>query len=199
MSGIYNVNKISINGNVINGVDVTNLGISPQHVPSSFAVKREIAKISEDIDKKIQEELEIYRIPELKKKGKDDPDVPFNDVPNYKGVSIRLIANDSDKNWMVGKGIPEGDLELGKSYIGPLTATSKTVNSTDHMYADKSVLNYIDGTTDHRGWEIKIDCAEYKKFSDTYKVPRKIFALDELPRVNGWKLLRRELRKMFKN
>ncbi|WP_296881847.1 class I adenylate-forming enzyme family protein [uncultured Methanobrevibacter sp.] len=32
-----------------------------------------------------------------------------------------------------------------------------------------------------------------------YKVPRKIFALDELPRVNGWKLLRRELRQMFKN
>ena len=31
-----------------------------------------------------------------------------------------------------------------------------------------------------------------------YKVPRKIFALNELPRVNGWKLLRRELRKMFK-
>ena len=31
-----------------------------------------------------------------------------------------------------------------------------------------------------------------------YKVPRKIFPLDELPRVNGWKLLRRELRKMFK-
>ena len=31
-----------------------------------------------------------------------------------------------------------------------------------------------------------------------YKVPRKIFTLDELPRVNGWKLLRRELRKMFK-
>ena len=32
-----------------------------------------------------------------------------------------------------------------------------------------------------------------------YKVPRKIYDLDELPRVNGWKLLRRELRKMFKN
>ena len=31
-----------------------------------------------------------------------------------------------------------------------------------------------------------------------YKVPKKIFALDELPRVNGWKLLRRELRQMFK-
>ncbi|WP_295115691.1 class I adenylate-forming enzyme family protein [uncultured Methanobrevibacter sp.] len=31
-----------------------------------------------------------------------------------------------------------------------------------------------------------------------YKVPKKIFTLDELPRVNGWKLLRRELRKMFK-
>ena len=31
-----------------------------------------------------------------------------------------------------------------------------------------------------------------------YKVPKKIFELDELPRVNGWKLLRRELRKMFK-
>ena len=31
-----------------------------------------------------------------------------------------------------------------------------------------------------------------------YKVPKKIFTLDELPRVNGWKLLRRELRTMFK-
>ncbi len=31
-----------------------------------------------------------------------------------------------------------------------------------------------------------------------YKVPRKIYDLDELPRVNGWKLLRRELRDMFK-
>ena len=31
-----------------------------------------------------------------------------------------------------------------------------------------------------------------------YKVPRKIFDLKELPRVNGWKLLRRELREMFK-
>ena len=31
-----------------------------------------------------------------------------------------------------------------------------------------------------------------------YKVPREIHDLDELPRVNGWKLLRRELREMFK-
>ncbi|WP_405304859.1 class I adenylate-forming enzyme family protein [Methanobrevibacter sp.] len=31
-----------------------------------------------------------------------------------------------------------------------------------------------------------------------YKVPREIYDLDELPRVNGWKLLRRELRQMFK-
>ena len=30
-----------------------------------------------------------------------------------------------------------------------------------------------------------------------YKVPRKIYDLDELPRVNGWKLLRRELKKQF--
>ena len=30
-----------------------------------------------------------------------------------------------------------------------------------------------------------------------YKVPREIYDLDELPRVNGWKLLRRELREMF--
>ena len=32
-----------------------------------------------------------------------------------------------------------------------------------------------------------------------YKIPRKIYDLDELPRVNGWKLLRRELRDMFKS
>ena len=31
-----------------------------------------------------------------------------------------------------------------------------------------------------------------------YKVPRKIFNVDALPRVNGWKLLRRSLRERFK-
>lgn len=30
-----------------------------------------------------------------------------------------------------------------------------------------------------------------------YKVPRKIFTVDELPRVNGWKLLRRKLREEY--
>lgn len=30
-----------------------------------------------------------------------------------------------------------------------------------------------------------------------YKVPRKLYTVDTLPRVNGWKLLRRELREMF--
>ena len=38
-----------------------------------------------------------------------------------------------------------------------------------------------------------------RKNLSRYKVPRKIYDLDELPRVNGWKLLRRELREMFKN
>ncbi len=51
-------------------------------------------------------------------------------------------------------------------------------------------------------WENEADeegLIEYARESlSRYKVPRKIFALDELPRVNGWKLLRRELRKMFK-
>ncbi|HJK00312.1 MAG TPA: long-chain fatty acid--CoA ligase, partial [Methanocorpusculum sp.] len=30
-----------------------------------------------------------------------------------------------------------------------------------------------------------------------YKVPRKLYTVDALPRVNGWKLLRRELRETF--
>ena len=38
-----------------------------------------------------------------------------------------------------------------------------------------------------------------KEYLARYKVPRKIFTMDELPRVNGWKLLRRELRTMFSN
>ena len=62
----------------------------------------------------------------------------------------------------------------------------------------------------HRG-EIPVAAVVWEKEADEeglisyarenlsrYKVPRKIFALDELPRVNGWKLLRRELRKIFK-
>lgn len=180
MSGIYNVNKISINGNVINGVDVTNLGISPQHVPSSFAVKKEIAKISEDIDKKIQEELEIYRLPQLdmNKSGTKDDDVPFTKVPNYDGVYIRLIANDSDIEWMVGKGIPEGELEQYQSYIDPIKVKACKVNTTSYEYEKKDVTSYIDDATVHRGWEVKINCAEYKTFSDTYKVPKKIFLHD---------------------
>ena len=51
-------------------------------------------------------------------------------------------------------------------------------------------------------WENEADDKGLIKYArenlSRYKVPRKIFALDELPRVNGWKLLRRELRKMFK-
>ena len=51
-------------------------------------------------------------------------------------------------------------------------------------------------------WENEADDEGLIKYArenlSRYKVPRKIFALDELPRVNGWKLLRRELRKMFK-
>ena len=63
----------------------------------------------------------------------------------------------------------------------------------------------------HRG-EIPVAAVVWKNYSDDdglikyahenlarYKVPRKIFTLDELPRVNGWKLLRRELREMFNN
>ena len=51
-------------------------------------------------------------------------------------------------------------------------------------------------------WEDKNDCEGLLSYArenlSRYKVPRKIFDLDELPRVNGWKLLRRELREMFK-
>lgn len=32
-----------------------------------------------------------------------------------------------------------------------------------------------------------------------YKIPRQIFTLNELPRVNGWKLLRRELKERYSN
>ena len=32
-----------------------------------------------------------------------------------------------------------------------------------------------------------------------YKIPRKLMVLDFLPRVHGWKLLRRELREKFSN
>ena len=53
-SGIYNVNKISINGNVINGVDVSNLGISAQHVPSSFAVRKAINQLEDSLITDIQ-------------------------------------------------------------------------------------------------------------------------------------------------
>ena len=38
-----------------------------------------------------------------------------------------------------------------------------------------------------------------RKNLSRYKVPKQIYDLDELPRVNGWKLLRRELREMYKN
>ena len=63
----------------------------------------------------------------------------------------------------------------------------------------------------HRG-EIPVAAVVWESENDTdglisyarenlsrYKVPREIYDLNELPRVNGWKLLRRELREMFKN
>lgn len=46
--------------------------------------------------------------------------------------------------------------------------------------------------------EDKEGLIEYaREYLARYKVPREIYTLEELPRVNGWKLLRRELRKMF--
>ena len=52
-------------------------------------------------------------------------------------------------------------------------------------------------------WEEEEDpdglIAYAKEYLARYKVPRKIFTMDELPRVNGWKLLRRELREMYSN
>ena len=62
---------------------------------------------------------------------------------------------------------------------------------------------------EHRGelpvaavvWEDEDATEELLKFAHEnlarYKVPRKIYSVNELPRVNGWKLLRRELRKNF--
>lgn len=62
---------------------------------------------------------------------------------------------------------------------------------------------------DHRGeipaaavvWKEKNDDEDLVRFANDnlsrYKVPRKIFGVDELPRVNGWKLLRKELKKEF--
>ena len=51
-------------------------------------------------------------------------------------------------------------------------------------------------------WENESDSEGLIKYArknlSRYKVPREIYDLDELPRVNGWKLLRIELRKMFK-
>ena len=52
-------------------------------------------------------------------------------------------------------------------------------------------------------WKDEVDHEGLIKYArenlSRYKVPREIYDLDELPRVNGWKLLRRELREMFKN
>lgn len=38
-----------------------------------------------------------------------------------------------------------------------------------------------------------------RKYLANYKVPRKIFTIKELPRVNGWKLLRKSLKEKFSN
>ncbi len=62
---------------------------------------------------------------------------------------------------------------------------------------------------EHRG-EIPVACVIWNGKEDTdgllkyasqhlarYKIPRKIFTTDQLPRVNGWKLLRRQLRENY--
>lgn len=50
-------------------------------------------------------------------------------------------------------------------------------------------------------WKNKEDIEGLLKYANEnlarYKVPRKIFSVGELPRVNGWKLLRRELRNKY--
>jgi long-chain acyl-CoA synthetase len=42
--------------------------------------------------------------------------------------------------------------------------------------------------------ELEVYCRDHMA---GYKIPRKLMFLDSLPRVHGWKLLRRELREKF--
>lgn len=46
--------------------------------------------------------------------------------------------------------------------------------------------------------ENEADLIEFaKQHLAGYKVPRKVITIEALPRVNGWKLLRRELREKY--
>ena len=76
-------------------------------------------------------------------------------------------------------------------------------------YKDVEEIAIFSIDDEHRG-EIPVAAVVWKNRPDEegllkyaketlsrYKIPRKVITVDELPRVNGWKLLRRELKEKY--
>ena len=77
----------------------------------------------------------------------------------------------------------------------------KCQEQTDFKVALRKALSESTDKIQLVVWENKEDSEGLISYArenlSRYKVPRKIFSLKELPRVNGWKLLRRKLREEY--
>lgn len=106
----------------------------------------------------------------------------------------RLFITDRKKDMIVMSGWKIYPTEVEETLIKYDKLKEIAVFSIDHPHRGEIPVAAV-VWEDEEDKEGLIEFA--KKYLARYKVPREIYTLAELPRVNGWKLLRRELREMF--
>ena len=168
MSGVYNVSKIILNGQTINGVDVSTLGVSTQKVPSSFVVKNEINKIKKLLVDTV-EELEIYKVPTLTS--------TFVDVPGYPGVKIGLALKMNGTKPADNSVIADyADVSTLNNLVAEkaITYTRTSINHDTKIYNATKPEKDVETL---EGWIVKLSPKEMN--TSAYKIPRKIFYNDQ--------------------
>ena len=116
----------------------------------------------------------------------------------YLDADNRLFITDRKKDMIVFSGWKVYPTEVEDALLRHPGVAEIAVFGTEDEHSGELVAAAV---VWRDGWsaESADDLTAYAKAHlAPYKVPRKIFTLDALPRVNGWKLLRRDLRARFR-
>ncbi len=115
----------------------------------------------------------------------------------------RLFITDRKKDMIVMSGWKIYPTEVEEILIKHEAVKDIAVFSIDDSHRGElpvAAVIWKDMVNEKNEEKIKEDLINFgKKYLARYKVPRKIFTTDTLPRINGWKLLRRKLKEEYNN
>ena len=143
-----------------------------------------------------------WKMPEATKNAfRDDGWFLTGDI-GYIDQDNRLFITDRKKDMIVMSGWKIYPTEVEEILIKHPAVEDIAVFSIDDCHRGElpvaAVIWKKDVYDDDKEEELKADLDKYARSKlARYKVPRKYFTTSTLPRVNGWKLLRRELKEEY--